>query len=194
MKRMLSLFSGLKGWEQQFHLSGEWEIISVDNNPDLDPTICCDVSNLWFNLKFLDEADKGFDLITASPPCIEFFKVMAPWMDEYKQVPSMQLVEDTIALIKILKPKTWIIENTQAGSIFINRILGNYRSKIGPFFFWGNYPLFDADVSKNHKKTNDPGPSNPLRSNIRAKIPISISAGLFDVIENQQSLLKYIHD
>jgi len=188
MKRMLSLFSGLKGWEEAFSRSGEWEIISIDILPELNPTILCDVSDLWNNQEFLIEAEKGFDLITASPPCIEFYKVLAPWRDEYKQNPSMQLVEDTYALIKILQPKYWIIENTQSGSIFINDYLGNYRQKIGPFFFWGNYPLFEADVDKNIKAQNDPGPSNPLRSNIRAKIPIEISAGLKDVIDNQKCL------
>ena len=139
MKRMLSLFSGLKGWEEAFSRSGEWEIISIDILPELNPTILCDVSDLWNNQEFLIEAEKGFDLITASPPCIEFYKVLAPWRDEYKQNPSMQLVEDTYALIKILQPKYWIIENTQSGSIFINDYLGNYRQKIGPFFFWGTF-------------------------------------------------------
>ena len=188
MKRMLDLFSGLKGWSQAFEKAGDWEIISVDILPELNPTIVCDVSDLWNNQEFLIEAEKGFDLIVASPPCIEFFKVLAPWRDEYKKNPSMQLVEDTFALIKILQPKYWVIENTQSGSIFINDYLGNYRQKIGPFFFWGKYPLFDADVKRNHKKNVDSGPSNPLRSNIRAKIPFEISAGLKDVIENQKSL------
>ena len=185
--RMLSLFSGLKGWEYAFEKAG-WEIFSVDINPDLNPDLVCDVGALWTNSEFLEECKKGFDLVTASPPCIEFFKVLAPWMDEYGNNPSMDLVCDTIALIKLIKPKYWIIENTQSGSIFINKILGNYRSKIGPFFFWGNYPLFDAKVSRDHKKKVDVGPRNPLRSNIRAKIPQDISAGLLDVIQNQKTL------
>jgi site-specific DNA-cytosine methylase len=81
--KMLDLFSGLKGASQAFEAAG-WEVITVDNNPDLNPTICCDIEDLWLHPDFQQYMTKEyFNLIWASPPCIEFYKVGAPWFDEY---------------------------------------------------------------------------------------------------------------
>tara|TARA_Y100000401_G_scaffold115804_1_gene120196 strand:- start:862 stop:1431 length:570 start_codon:yes stop_codon:yes gene_type:complete len=189
---MLDLFSGLKGASQAFEAAG-WEVVTVDNNPDLNPTICCNVEDLYLHPDFQKYMVKNyFDLIWASPPCVEFYKVSAPWFDEFGQLPSLELVEDSLALIQILKPKYWILENTKMGKRFISKVLGNPKLIIEPFFFWGRFPLFDAAIDKNHKALNDPGPSNKLRSNIRAKIPLEISRSLLDVVENQTDLSRWI--
>ena len=194
MKRMLDLFSGLKGASQAFAVSDDWEVITVDNNPDLEPDICCDINDLWLHPEFQTWKEKEFDLIWASPPCIEFYKVLAPFFPEdYGNDPSMELVETSKAIIDILKPKYWVIENTKSGTKFINKVLGKYRQRIGPFFLWGQYPLFDAKVPENHKYLNDTWSSDPLRSNKKAKVPQEISRALLDVIENQVDLTKWIN-
>jgi hypothetical protein len=189
MKRMLDLFSGLKGASQAFQLDENWEVITVDNNPDLEPDICCDIENLWLHPEFQKWHEGYFDLIWASPPCIEFYRVLAPFYPEdYGRNPSMELVESAKAIIDLLKPKYWVIENTKSGCKFISKMLGNPRQILGPFYLWGVYPLFDAKVDKNHKAKVDVWSSNPLRSNIKAKIPKEISRSLKDAVENQNIL------
>lgn len=190
--KMLDLFSGLGGASQAFEAAG-WEVVTVDINSEFNPTICCNIEDLWLTKEFKSWSKGEFDLIWASPPCVEFYKVSAPWFEEYKQQPSLELVECAKAIINILQPKYWIIENTRLGMPFINKILGKSRHNInGVYYFWGQYPLFEAEVLKNHKVVNDPGHNDPLRSNKRAKIPLEISRALLDVIENQTDLSRWL--
>jgi len=189
MKRMLDLFSGLKGASQAFTLSDEWEVVTVDNNPDLEPDICCDIENLWLHPEFQNWHEGYFDLIWASPPCIEFYRVLAPFYPEdYGNPPSMELVDTAKAIIDLLKPKWWVIENTKSGSTFIKKKLGKARQIFGPFFLWGCYPKFDAKISKTHKSDVDVWSSDPLRSNKKAKVPLEISRNLLHAIEYQREL------
>jgi len=190
--KMLDLFSGLKGASQAFEAAG-WEVVTVDINPDLNPTICCNIEDLWLTDEFKSWSKGEFDLIWASPPCVEFYKVSAPWFEEYGKTPSLELVETAKAIINILQPKYWIIENTKSGMPWIKKLLGNPRQNInGVYYLWGQYPLFDAKVEANHKALNDTGPQDPLRSNKRAKIPLEISRSLLDVIENQSDLSRWL--
>lgn len=193
MKRMLDLFSGLNGASQAFINSEEWEVITVDNNPELNPTICMDVDYLIHSDHFknwvIDHLNGiNFDLIWASPPCIEFYKALAPWFSEYDKEPSLDLVKMTKYIIEVLEPKTWVIENTKSGKHFIKSILGEERQKLGPFFLWGNFPKLTIDIDLDHKKHQDTGPRDPLRSNKRAKIPIELSQNLHDVLKYQKTL------
>jgi len=193
MKRMLDLFSGLKGASQAFINAG-WEVITVDNNPELEPTICCDIEDLWMSKEWQAWSKGYFDIIWASPPCVEFYKVGAPWFDEYKTEPSLELVKCAKEIINLLEPKFWIIENTKSGLPHISKVLGTPRQNInGVYYLWGEYPLFDAKVEQNHKALNDPGGGDPLRSNKRAKIPFEISLSLLDVISNQSDLSRWIN-
>ena len=186
--KMLDLFSGLKGASQAFEAAG-WEVITVDNNPDLEPDICCDIENLWLHPEFNKWVKGEFDLIWASPPCIEFFRVLAPFYPEdYGNDPSMELVENAKAIIDLLQPKWWVIENTKSGAKFIKKMLGKWRQILGPFYLWGNYPLFDVRISRSHKADVDVWSTDPLRSNKKAKIPLEISRGLLDAITNQTEL------
>ena len=191
--KMLDLFSGLGGASQAFEAAG-WEVVTVDINPEFNPTICRNIEDLWLTDEFKSWSKGEFDLIWASPPCVEFYKVGAPWFEEYGKTPSLELVECAKAIINILQPKFWIIENTKSGMPWIKKLLGNPRQNInGVYYFWGEYPLFDAKVEQNHKALNDPGGHDPLRSNKRAKIPLEISRALLDVIENQSDLSRWLN-
>jgi len=189
MKRMLDLFSGLKGASQAFTEHEDWEVVTIDINPEFNPTICCDLEQWDFIEEFKKFKPQDFDLIWASPPCVEFFKVLAPFFPEdYGREPSMKLVEAAKDIIDWLEPKWWVIENTHSGNIFIKKKLGPYRQKMGPFYLWGNFPLFSTGVEKNHKYLNDTWSDDPLRSSKRAKIPYNVSLGLLDTITNQKTL------
>jgi site-specific DNA-cytosine methylase len=191
--KMLDLFSGLGGASQAFEAAG-WEVVTVDINPEFNPTICRNIEDLWLTDEFKSWQVGEFDLIWASPPCVEFYKVNAPWFEEYGRTPSLDLVECAKAIINILQPKHWVIENTKSGMPWIKKILGQPRQNIsGVYYLWGDYPLFDAKVPQNHKALNDPGGHDPLRSNKRAKIPLEISRALLDVIENQSDLSRWLN-
>ena len=189
---MLDLCSGLKGASQPMIDDPGWDVFTVDNNPDLDPDLCIDIVEL------ARQMDKGLipteniDLIWASPECIEFYKVLAPFhKKDYGNEPDMSLVNACLKIIEIIKPKTWVLENTQSGCHFIKPLLGNYRQKLGPFFMWGNFPKFSVDVEKKHKANNDTWSTNPLRSNLKAKLPYQVGENLRDNIMNQNTLSSW---
>jgi len=192
MKRMLDLFSGLHGASAAFRRHPEWEVVSIDNNPDLDADHHWDIS---MSKKQILELG-WFDLIWASPPCVEFYKCRAPYFpDHYGKQPDMSLVLGSRDIIALMDPTHWVLENTQQGAHFISPIpgMGPPRQVQVPFYLWGNFPRFDAEVAPNHKAANDTWSTNPLRSNIKAKIPIEISAGLLDAIMNQVTLEEWLN-
>lgn len=194
--RMLDLCSGLKGWSQAFQELSEWDIVSVDNNPDLEPDILLDLTDEKAVAKFkvTQSFEGGFDLIVASPPCIEFYRVLAPFYpDDYGNPPDMTLVNVCREIIEWFSPATWILENTESGHRFIEPVLGPFRQRIGPFYLWGNFPLLaNVQVPPDHKARNDVWSDNPLRSNIKAKIPLEVSEGLLKTLEAQQSLKRWL--
>jgi len=194
MKRMLDLCSGLKGWSAAFAADRGWQIVSVDNNPDLEPDILLDLTDEKAVAKFKLNTEGGFDLIVASPPCIEFYRVLAPFYpDDYGNPPDMTLVNVCKEIIEWFSPTTWVLENTECGHRFIEPELGPFRQRIGPFYLWGNFPLLaNVDVAPDHKAQNDVWSDNPLRSNIKAKIPLEVSEGLLKTLQGQQSLERWL--
>ena len=136
------------------------------------------------------------DLIWASPPCYEFSMAFeAPRakssrggsLDQYN--PCTKLVERCFDIIKNLGPMWWILENVIGSIRYLKPILGEPRMILGPYVFWGNFPLFDCEIDLKHKaKAGDRSRHDPLRSNHRAKIPYEISKKLFEAIENQRTL------
>lgn len=196
MKRMLDLFSGLKGASKAFINSEEWEVVTVDNVAALNPDLDMDVKELIHSEIFaewvafqLDTGKPYFQLIWASPPCVEFYKCLAPWFVEfYGERPSMDLVKISKYIIEVLRPETWVIENTKSGAYFMRDVLGNERQKLGPFYLWGNFPLLSIEIENDHKKQIDPGSTSELRSNIRAEIPYELSNELLQTLKWQSRL------
>jgi len=187
MKRMLDLFSGLGGASRAFANHPNWEVVTVDVNPDFEPDIVLDM------LKWRECENAlltpHFDLIWASPPCIEFYRVLAPWFDEYGEPPDMALVEAAVELISLFQPTTWVLENTESGHRFIDNVLGGYRQRIGPFYLWGNFPLLtNVEIVGNHKAQVDVWSTNPMRSAIKSKVPLEVSEGLLQSMQEQTTL------
>lgn len=193
---MLDLCSGLKGWSAAFAEDPGWQIISVDNNPDLEPDILLDLTDEKAVAKFkiTEGFAGGFDLVVASPPCIEFYRVLAPFYpDDYGNPPDMTLVRTCMEIIEWFSPWTWVLENTESGHRFIEPELGPFRQRIGPFYLWGTFPfLANVDVAPNHKAQHDVWSDNPLRSNIKAKIPLEVSEALLKTLQGQQSLHRWL--
>ena len=99
----------------------------------------------------------------------------------------MSMLECVLDIIRITKPRYWLIENV-VGSI---RHFAKYglepRLIVGSHVLYGNFPLFDNKIEMPTKADRDKGP-NPLRSNIRAKVPIELSVALRKAIVEQKTL------
>jgi len=184
---MLDLFSGLHGASQVFLEDKEWEVVCIDNNPLLEATFTWDLMEVGALKKILELG--WFDGIWMSPPCIEFYKCRKPFYpDFFGQQPDMTLVNLCLKVVELLKPDWWVMENTKSGAHYIRPIVGREKQIHGPFYLWGSFPRFAADVPEGIKAANDVWSSDPMRSNIKAKVPRAISKGLHDAVTHQTTL------
>lgn len=195
MKKMLDLFSGLKGASAAFQDNPDWEVVTVDNDPDREPDILCDLSrwreNVTLHCQF--ENEKRENLIWASPPCDDFCRAAFPWI-EYEEEPSTQLVQAAADIVALFNPDYYVIENTKSGAQWITPLLGPPRQIIGPYYLWGNFPFIpDVELDPEHKALMDPGPNNPLRAAMRARIPFVLSNALMRTLDTQQTLGNINH-
>jgi hypothetical protein len=193
MKIMIDLFSGLGGASEAFIQDPNYSVLRYDNNPafeNLPGTTICDLLNYEIKIRH------DIDLIWASPPCLEFSTAYSAPKSvaqragiEYK--PNLDLVKRAIEIIEDLEPKYFVIENVAGASKDFEALLGKPRQIVGCFFLWGNFPLIHVDRDFEHLKADNDDRHSELRSNIRAKIPLEISEGIKEAIENQTSIFEY---
>ena len=203
--KVLDLFSGLGGASEAFLAAGH-EVLRIENNPLLGEVPNTKIMCVFELRDWLEDNTRTLtagvldqvDLIWASPPCDEFsLAYSAPHAihrresPEIPYEPDLSYLEATLDIIKMLKPRYFVIENVRGSSTFFSELIGSKPRQIlgNAQFLWGNYPLIDpplypskAEVDKRH---------SPLRANIRAKIPIEISEALLEAINNQKCILDY---
>lgn len=120
----IDLFSGTNSFSAAFEKSREWDVVTVDLNPDdldeIQPDIQADVRDLSADDFDID----GYEnvVVLASPPCKAFSLAAAHHhMDENVEPKtdfgemSIDLVEKTIDLCKSLSPDFWFLENPMGG-------------------------------------------------------------------------------
>jgi len=193
--KMLDLFSGLGGASQAF-LDAGWEVHRIENNPALGyvpNTKIMDVRKLLENDYFCSEF---YDLVWASPPCLEFSNAFAAPKSIARREgidfrPDMRLVNAAKDIIDYLQPKHWVIENVMGAQEFFNPILGKPTQFIESFVLWGKFPRICMPVDFKHLK-HDVGSQNPLRANYRAIIPFEVSEQLRRSIIEQTTLGDWI--
>lgn len=198
--RVLDLFSGLGGFSEAFLQAGD-EVVRVENNPllsEVPGTTMQDVLTMRDRLvEFESEGQpiRSVDIILAGPPCREFSlaygapRAVAQRQNEEFE-PSMELLEATMDIIRIVKPRYWIIENV-VGSIKYFEEFGLPARQIhGPHVFYGNYPMFQAGPIPT-KASKDKHSENPLRANHKALIPFTISESLRSAVVSQTSLFDF---
>lgn len=205
MKLLIDLFSGLGGASAAFDESPHWQTLKFDNNEEL----------LEHNrgLHIIDVADTDeiirlirihirtqyqvfgvvFDqvVIWSSPPCNEFS--WANPVRHNREDFDFTLVEATLDIINTIQPDYWIMENVLGAVPVFEQEFGIFPGqKIGPVILWGRFPLIPISERDNwqHRKLDSKG-SRSLRPNYRAKIPMAISKGLLDVLDNQRTLDFY---
>ena len=159
---MLDLFAGMKGASAAMKERG-WTVITVDNNPSLNPDIVADISQYHYE-------GPTPDLIWASPPCTEFTKLTFPWLRESAR-PDTSLAMETKRIITETNPRYWVVENVRGSVPYFSPIFGRLQKKSGNRYLWGNFPIFDCTplYGKRH------GWKSAAQ---RAKIPYSLSLSL----------------
>ena len=178
--KVLDLCCGLGGATQAFKDRGHW-VIGVDNDPNFKlsfPSFEWDVRRIPIP-NIVDRCSGGVDFIWASPPCTEFARESMPWCRTGK-IPDMDIVWACINIIETLKPRYWVIENVRGSSKYISPLLGTPK-RIGPYYLWGVYPIFDVFL-KNRKKKESFSSTQKAE---RGKIPYAISLALCQAIERE---------
>ena len=200
---MIDVFAGLGGQSEGFLING-WNVRRIDNNMLLQ-----NIPNMTIQdaQEFLEECKvmvdafgiPKLDYIHFSPPCLEFSNAFSSPKIKAKNAglihkPNMELVHICVEIVKLLKPRFWSIENVVGAIEYFEPILGPYRQRINSYVYWGNFPyvIMPPDWKYEKKNSYDPGPSNPLRANYRALIPLQISEAFREAIECQTQLSEWI--
>jgi hypothetical protein len=198
--RVLDLFSGLGGFSEAFFRAGD-EVVRVENNPLLsevpNTSIECvrQVRDRLLEYKQDGHAIRDIDVVLASPPCYEFSlafsapRAVAERNNENFE-PSMELVEIAMEIIEIVQPRWWIIENVVGSAKYFKKVGLIPRQVNRPYLLYGNFPTFVPDKFPK-KKEHDSWHGHPLRSNIRAKIPLELSTSLRRAIVEQTTLFDF---
>jgi len=186
MPLMLDLYSGLGGASEAM-LDAGWTVHRIENNmrfhalhgeTPIPSTIVGDALALrpaW--LRSLGP----IDLLWASPPCTDFsnaYGAPGPVAARAGEVfkPDMRLIMKAVHIRDEYEPRFWCFENVIGAIPHFRPLLGEPSIIIGPFVLWTNLPNIVVDYSFEHSKESvDTWSSNPLRANIKAKIPIEIS-------------------
>lgn len=199
----LDLFSGLGGFSAAFEESDEWEVFTVDLDPDdrFDPDLKADV----MDLRPSDLPDA--DVILASPPCTYFSTVRLQWGRSFtpggeplteKARESVALVYHTIGLIRAVSPDHWYLENPVG---YLRHVIGQpcgtvHYCEYGdiskkPTDLWGEHPpgfeyrKCTHDTHTGEKSTDfEKGPSDPAE---RARIPHGLSLSILEAVEGRHA-------
>ena len=178
MRKMLDLCSGFGGQSEYF--LKDFDVLRIDNNPllsEVPETVIMDI----YNDQLLNYNNTQIEYVHAGPTCHQFSLAFnAPRAVairegvDYWPTEGIRLVNRCKAIIDTLKPRFWSIENVKGSIIYLTPILGEPRMIIGPYVYWGNFPLFsfEATIQTKHQKDKR---HSPLRMNYRAQAPIEIS-------------------
>ena len=194
---MIDLFSGLGGASEAFLKNG-WDVVRIENNPVFCPggehyvpfTYCDDVLTLE-----IDDNAKGVEFLWASPPCYEFSTAYNSIRSTRARQgldhqPDMTLINRTIELIDLIKPRYWAIENVVGASKYFQPLLGKHRLLVGSAMLWGNFPIigFEALERAYKKKKGDLARWSDIRANERAKIPYWLSEQMRISVQYQMTV------
>ena len=196
-KLMLDLCAGFGGQSEAFRRGG-WDVLRIDNNPLLEAVERMVIADVY-DIEVFKNDNYVIDYIHAGPTCLEFSTAFsAPRgkhqrsgsADPYEPTEGIRLVKRCKEIIDTLKPRYWSIENVRGSILFLSEFLGEPRMIIGPYVYWGNFPLFEKPEGLPNKSELDKRHS-PLRLQHRAECPIELSQAFFEAMENQRSILDY---
>jgi len=208
MKLFIDLFAGLCGASQAFIDDQGWKVLAIDNNQ-----LCIDEvesirgggslrgtpgltyfkmdlsdsrATIAFLKRFITRGVYESVVIWASPPCTEFSDAQI----NRPSNPSLALMLSTMEIIEAIGPDSWFLENVKGAIRDFKPYVGVHRQKMGSFFVWGNFPY--VGVPRIDLKKDDAWSTNPLRANIRAKVPFEISLAILKSLELQSRLDEWL--
>ena len=109
MPRLLELYSGTGSVGKVFRQRG-WEVVSLDNDPSMQPTICADL--LTFDYRQLGGS---FDAVFASPPCTHYSRARSKAKLPRNLDHADACVRRALEIIQYFEPRAWFLENPQTG-------------------------------------------------------------------------------
>jgi hypothetical protein len=139
---------------------------------------------------------REYDVLLAGPPCREFSlaysspRSIAARNGE-KFEPDMTCLEAVLDIIRITKPRVWVIENVVGSAEYFARAGLVVRQKHGPHQLYGNFPMFECDELPS-KASKDKTSTDPLRANHKALIPLELSSKLRTAIVEQTTLFDFV--
>lgn len=213
MYKMLDLFSGEKGASSAMLENPNWEVVTVEINPEQEPTICKDI----LELEIEDLPYTDFDLIWASPPCNAFSpasnrhyweKINDTFLPKKQEsIMYLSLAYKALHIIQELKPVWWFMENPRG---LLHKFIGEPSGWITycqygdiamkPTNLWGVHPpsfkykhCYNGapchEAAPRGSKTGTQGKPN---SSERAKVPYLVSLAVKESVENPR--LKNMKD
>lgn len=203
----VDLYAGLGGASSAMIDDEEWHIISIDNNEALiehHPSLLMgNIRDFQATCALIEEAlrlanfrsEEDTLIIWSSPPCLEFSTGWGAPKSVAQRAgipfePSMEDLEVSMKIIHHFKPQYWFIENVRGACPYFMPYLGKHKAHAGSFFLWGVFPsLSFDDRARKHKKSDVDRRHHPLRSNFRAKVPLSVSRTIKHSIEEQRTFL-----
>lgn len=195
--RVLDLFSGFGGFSEAFVRAGD-EVLRVENNPLLsevpNTTMQC-VKEMAERLHLFHaqgQPIRQYDVLLAGVPCYDFsLAFSAPRAVAIRQgkdwEPNMDLLEATLDIIRITKPRYWVIENVAGSRKYFEKYGLEVNQIHGAHYFYGKFPKFSCPPLPS-KADRDKRWSGELRSNHRAMIPFELSHALRKAIVEQKTL------
>jgi hypothetical protein len=152
--KILDLFSGTGSATKIWKDEG-YEVISVEINDSQEATINCDLMEL--NGYDLAIVFGKFDFIWASPPCTTFSvaSIGKHWdLDGFPKTEecrkNMRLLRRTLEIIKICKPKYWVIENPRG---MMRKVMQEYQNE--GFIHFNRYEITQCQYGHSNMKPTD---------------------------------------
>lgn len=199
--RVLDLFSGLGGFSEAFVRGGD-EVVRIENNPllsEVPQTSLEDVFEVRDRLQIYEENGypiRSYDVLLAGPPCRDFSLAYSSPRSVAQRngepyEPSMDLLEATLDIIRITKPRYWVIENVIGSIKYFEKYGLQARQIHGPHVLYGNFPKFQTGPLPT-KASKDKTSTHPLRANHKALIPWELSLELRNAIVAQTTLFDFV--
>jgi hypothetical protein len=188
--KVLDLFAGLGGFSEAFVKNG-CTVHTLDNGAmeglgDTKWTFNKDIRE--FHCK-----PGEYDVILIGLPCQPYSRwgmrglIAKNWKHKKSPIvpePDNALLKEAMRIVNECKPKYWALENVHGGVTPISQILGRPKLRVGFRWFWGNFPLTQADVKHEwYKKKFTPRSEKQYLGHYSRTTPATRSKIEFEISE-----------